>query len=57
MTKPLPFTKANIRRRIDAVIEAGLYVTGIAPDGTVLIGDVPSGKPPDNEPPPKMVRL
>jgi hypothetical protein len=57
MTKPLPFTKANIRRRIEAVKEAGLHVTGIAPDGTVLTGDVPSGKPPDNEPPPKMVRL
>jgi hypothetical protein len=41
MTRALPFTKANLRRRIDAVIEAGLYVTGITPDGTVLIGALP----------------
>jgi hypothetical protein len=57
VTRALPFTKANIRRRIDAAREAGLIVTGLAADGTVLIGDMPSGKLSDNEPPPKMVRL
>jgi hypothetical protein len=41
MTRALPFTRANIRRRIEAAKEAGLNVTGIAPDGTVLIGDLP----------------
>ena len=50
MTKPLSFTKANIRRRIDAVIDAGLRVIGIAPDGTVLVGDVPKdARPPDQQ--------
>ena len=41
VTAPLPFTKANVRRRIAAALEAGLYVTGIAPDGTVLVGAEP----------------
>ncbi len=39
MTRPAPFTKANLRRAIAAAQAAGLTVTGIAPDGTVLIGD------------------
>jgi hypothetical protein len=36
MTRALPFTKANIKRRIEAAHEAGLFVTAILPDGTVL---------------------
>jgi hypothetical protein len=42
MTRPLPFTKANIRRRIEAAQEAGLPVTGITADGTLIIGDKPA---------------
>lgn len=43
MTKALPFTKANIKRRIDAAHEAGLIITAISPDGTLLLTavDVP----------------
>jgi hypothetical protein len=36
MTRALPFSKANIRRRIEALKEAGLVVTGITADGTLL---------------------
>lgn len=36
MTKALPFTQASVRRAISAAQSAGLKVTGIAPDGTVL---------------------
>jgi hypothetical protein len=37
MTRALPFTKASIKRRIDAVLEAGLFVTGVTPDGTLIV--------------------
>ena len=36
MTKGLPFTQASICRAIRAAQAAGLRVTGIAADGTVL---------------------
>jgi hypothetical protein len=36
MTRALPYTQASVRRRIEAAKKAGLSVTGIAPDGTVL---------------------
>lgn len=36
MTKPLPFTQASLKRAIEAARKAGLCVTGIAADGTVL---------------------
>lgn len=36
MTRALPFTQASLMRRITAAQKAGLRVTGIAPDGTVL---------------------
>jgi hypothetical protein len=42
MTKALPFTQASICRRIEAARKAGLYVIGIAPDGTVLTADKPA---------------
>lgn len=38
MTRVIPFTKANIKRRIEAAREAGLDVTGIAADGTLIVG-------------------
>jgi hypothetical protein len=36
MTRALSFTKASIKRRIEALREAGLVVTGITADGTLL---------------------
>jgi len=36
MTRALPFTQASVARRIRAAQSAGLRVTGIAPDGTVI---------------------
>lgn len=39
MTQRLPFTKANLRKRIDAAREAGLDVSGILTDGTLLTAD------------------
>ena len=41
MTLPLPFTKARLRRAIQAAREAGLRVTGIRPDGTLIVDDNP----------------
>lgn len=47
MTRALPFTKATVRRAIALAREAGLTVTGIAPDGTVLTaGDNPAARVP-----------
>jgi hypothetical protein len=39
MTRALPFTKANLRRRITAAREEGLRVTGIKPDGTLITAE------------------
>jgi hypothetical protein len=39
MTRALPFTKAGLRRRIEAALNAGLRVTAIRPDGTVVVDD------------------
>jgi hypothetical protein len=41
MTRPIPFTKARLRRAIEAAREAGLRVTAIRPDGTLIIDDNP----------------
>jgi hypothetical protein len=43
MTARLPFTQARIERAIKAAQKLGLRVTGIRPDGTVLVqeGDAP----------------
>jgi hypothetical protein len=45
MTRALPFTEASLRRAISAARKAGLRVTGIRPDGTVIVndGDNPDG--------------
>lgn len=40
MTRPLPFTQASLRRTIEAARKAGLQVTGIRPDGTLVVQDV-----------------
>jgi hypothetical protein len=56
MTRALPFTKDSIKRRINAVREAGLFVIGIRTDGTLIVGDKPvdvtSLVPPDAQPSP-----
>jgi hypothetical protein len=39
MTRAIPFTQASLRRGIEAVRKAGLHVTGIKPDGTILVSD------------------
>jgi hypothetical protein len=39
MTRSIPFTQASLRRAIEAARKAGLYVTGIKPDGTILVSD------------------
>jgi len=41
VTKALPFTQANIEKRIRAARRAGLFVTGITVDGTVLVSEEP----------------
>jgi len=38
MTRAIPFSKANIKRRIEAVREAGLDVIEVKPDGTLIVG-------------------
>lgn len=43
MTKPLPFTQAGLCRAISAARKAGLRVTGVRPDGTVLVADENNG--------------
>jgi hypothetical protein len=39
MTKALPFTQASLRRAIAAARAAGLRITGIRSDGTLLVQD------------------
>jgi len=41
MTRPLPFTSASIARIIRGVERAGRFVIGIAPDGTLIVGNKP----------------
>ncbi len=51
MTRPLPFTKARLMRAIEAAREAGVRVTAIRPDGTLIIDDHPQApeKPVEQE--------
>lgn len=37
LTRALPFTEHGLRRAIAAARKAGLRVTGIRPDGTVVV--------------------
>jgi hypothetical protein len=39
MTKAVSFTRASVRRAIEAARKAGLRVTAIRPDGTVVVND------------------
>jgi hypothetical protein len=39
MTRPIPFTQAQVTRAIAAAKKAGLRVIGIRPDGTIIVYD------------------
>ena len=39
MTRVIRFTKASLRRAIEAARKAGLRVTGIKPNGTLIVDD------------------
>lgn len=41
MTARAPFTQATVRKAIKAARKEGLYVHGVRPDGTVIVGDSP----------------
>lgn len=41
MTARAPFTQATIRKAIKAARKEGLYVHGIRPDGTLVLGENP----------------
>lgn len=45
MTRQNPYTQAAITRAIKAAMKAGLLVTGVRPDGTVLT-ESPRNPPP-----------
>jgi hypothetical protein len=45
MTRPAPFTQAGIRRMIKAAKAEGYCITGIAPDGTLVFGEVTECSP------------
>jgi hypothetical protein len=37
MTRAVPFTQASLRRAIEAAHKSGYRVTGIRPDGTLIV--------------------
>jgi hypothetical protein len=41
MTKALSFTAASLARAIKGVEQAGRFVIGVRPDGTLIVGDKP----------------
>jgi hypothetical protein len=41
MSRRLPFSKANIRRRVEVARENGLFVVAIKVDGTLAVSDRP----------------
>jgi len=47
MTRAIAFTQASLRRAIEAARKAGLRVTGIRPDGTLLVDDRDNSQPVD----------
>ena len=48
MSRALPFTQAKVTRAIAAAKKAGLRVTGIRPDGTVLVQEADAPIAPDD---------
>lgn len=61
MTRAIPFTAAALARAIKGVEAAGLFVVGVRPDGTLIVGDKPvdtaSLVPPDPPPSPPARRF
>jgi hypothetical protein len=47
LTRAIPFTQASLQRAINAARKAGLRVTGIRPDGTVLLEEGDNPQPDD----------
>jgi hypothetical protein len=45
MTRIVPFTQVSVRRAIAAAQKAGLQVTGIRSDGTVLVTKIAHPQP------------
>ncbi len=45
MTKTTSFTQASLRRAIEAARKAGLRVTAIRPDGTLIIDEQDNPQP------------
>jgi hypothetical protein len=45
LTKALPFTEASLARAIKGVTRAGLTVTGVKTDGTLIVSNAPSQAP------------
>jgi hypothetical protein len=41
MAKKIPFTAASLARGIKGVERAGLFVVGVKPDGTLIVGEKP----------------
>lgn len=41
MTSRIPFTIASLARAIKGVEEAGRFVVGVKPDGTLIVADKP----------------
>lgn len=50
MTRAATFTQASLRRAIEAARKAGLRVTGIRPDGTLLLNEPAEDNPQEAEP-------
>jgi hypothetical protein len=45
MSRAIPFSKANIRRRIEVARECGLEPAGVTADGTLLFGTPSKAQP------------
>ena len=41
MTRSIPFTVASLARAIKGVEQAGRFVIGVKPDGTLIVSDKP----------------
>jgi hypothetical protein len=48
MTRAIRFTQASLRRAIEAARKAGLRVTGIRPDGTLMLAERDCPQPEKN---------
>jgi prophage tail gpP-like protein len=49
VTARLPFTERSLRRAISAARKSGLYVTGIRPDGTLIVSAVDNSSTAPNQ--------